>query len=108
MRFNKSFEGLWNGIDKSQNASEETGSLYVLDAVTVDSQCRFTVTKKIRDFLPVQPGDVMAVFRDSESDVLILKLQRTNSVIRTWEIKKVHVLDESHHHADRIFASETA
>jgi bifunctional DNA-binding transcriptional regulator/antitoxin component of YhaV-PrlF toxin-antitoxin module len=108
MRFNKSYEGLWNSIDKDHNTSKENGSLYVLDAVTVDSQCRFTVTKKIRNFLPVQPGDVVAVFRDSESDVLILKLQRTNSVIRTWEIKKVHVLDESHHHAGGLFASETA
>jgi bifunctional DNA-binding transcriptional regulator/antitoxin component of YhaV-PrlF toxin-antitoxin module len=106
MRFNKSYEGLWNSIDKNQNASEETGSLYVLDTVTVDSQCRFTITKKIRDFLPVQPRDIMAVFRDSGSDVLVLKLQRAGSVIKTWEIKKVPRIDRGSH-AGRPFASET-
>ncbi|AFU59945.1 hypothetical protein Ngar_c30290 [Candidatus Nitrososphaera gargensis Ga9.2] len=63
--------------------------LYVLDTVTIDSQYRFTITKKIRNFFPVQPGDIFALFEHTKANTLIMKLQRENLIAGAWEIRVI-------------------
>lgn len=90
MRFNKpvdlidshdlSFAGklVVNGDDKS--------SLIAVDTLKIDSHFRITVTKKVRDILPVKPGDSIAVYRDISNSDIILKLQRGSKVVDTLRI----------------------
>lgn len=88
LRFNKSPYQPDNALLQDANYYNPD-TLCVLDTITIDSQYRFTITKKTRDFFPVQPGDIFALFEHTEANILVMKLQRKNVIARTWEVRVI-------------------
>ena len=97
MRFNRAVDRLENSfaprldVDDSTNSTANSDSLCVIDTITIDSQRRFTLTKKFREMLSISPdpGDVMVIFQNPYTNSIIMKLQRKNQVMGAWEIKAV-------------------
>ena len=92
MRFNRSVDA----IEEHNPAMYHMNTDYafndpwcVIDTVTIDSQRRFTITKKMREIFAMDPspGDVLAFFRNTRTNSVIIKLQRNNEVLGVWEVK---------------------
>lgn len=53
-------------------------SLITIDAITVDERSRFTLTKRIKRMIPVEPNDVVVFYKDNRNGKIILRIQHDN------------------------------
>jgi CheY-like chemotaxis protein len=64
-------------------------NLIAVDTIRVDEQSRLTLTRNIRRFLPLEPGDKIAVYRDKvDPNSLTLKVQRREEIVERFVISK--------------------
>lgn len=63
-------------------------SLVAVDTLRIDSLCRITLTKKVRDVLAVKQGDTIALYPDGTNSDLIVKLLRGSKIMETLRIKR--------------------
>lgn len=97
MRFNRAVDRLENSFaprpntNSNSNATTNKDPLCVIDTITIDSQRRFTLTKKFREVLSIHPdpGDVMVIFQNPYTNSIIMKHQRKNQIMGEWEIKAI-------------------
>jgi hypothetical protein len=97
VRFNRAVDTLESSFavqsreNGNTNATTNNDPLCVIDTITIDSQCRFTLTKKFREMLSVRPipGDVMAIFQNPYTNSIVMKLQRNNQVLGVWEVRSI-------------------
>jgi CheY-like chemotaxis protein len=70
-------------------------NLIAVDTIRVDEQSRLTLTRNIRRFLPFEPGDKIAVYRDKrDPNNLTLKVQRREEIVERLTIaRKVMIGD---------------
>jgi CheY-like chemotaxis protein len=68
--------------------SFESDRLIAIDTLQVDNHSRLTLTKKMKEFLPIFPHDKIAVFEDRYNKDLIFAIQRQNSVIDNLLIRR--------------------
>jgi len=62
--------------------------LIAIDTVKIDDHCRFTFTKRIKNIFPVEVGDTLAVYQNTENGEAVLNAQRGGSIVGSWIIKK--------------------
>jgi CheY-like chemotaxis protein len=60
-----------------------------IDTLKVDDHSRITFTKKIRDILPIQTGDEIAVFKSRKNENIIFNVQRRGSIVDVWICKRL-------------------
>jgi CheY-like chemotaxis protein len=60
-----------------------------IDTLTVDDHLRLTLTKRIRNILPIQSGDEIAVFQNKGNRHIIFNVQRKGSIVDVWICKRV-------------------
>jgi CheY-like chemotaxis protein len=77
-------------------------SLVAIDTLKVDNRSRLTLTKEVKDILPVEPGDILAVYQDKENSDVILRVQRESRVVDALRITKERTKTASAE-AERIF-----
>ena len=64
-------------------------NLIAVDTMRVDEQSRLTLTRSIRRFLPLEPGDKIAVYRDKvDPNSLTLKVQRREEIVERLTIAR--------------------
>ena len=59
-----------------------------IDVVKIDDHSRFTFTKKVKNLFPVEPGDIIMVYKNRENGQVILDLQRRGNITASWIVKK--------------------
>lgn len=91
LRFNKPID-LDNSRDMSfigkLAADEEENSLVALDTLKIDSHFRITLSKEVRNILPLMQGDTIAFYQDGEKGDILLKLQRDSKILGTFRITR--------------------
>lgn len=64
-------------------------NLIAIDTVRVDEQSRLTLTKRVKQVLPLEPGDKIAVYTDKGNPkTMLCKVQRRNEIVDTLTITK--------------------
>ncbi len=63
-------------------------TLVAVDTLKVDSHSRVTISKEVKDILPIKPGDTLAFHQDREDSQIILKIQRESRVVDTLKITR--------------------
>jgi CheY-like chemotaxis protein/bifunctional DNA-binding transcriptional regulator/antitoxin component of YhaV-PrlF toxin-antitoxin module len=100
LRFNKPIKAVYNDSnaltfvgkliaekdgDKDKN---DDYSLVAIDTLKVDNRSRLTLTKEVKDILPVKPGDILGVYQDKGNSDIILRVQRESRVVDALRITK--------------------
>lgn len=62
--------------------------LLVIDSIRVDEHSRLTVTKRMKDVLPIMAGDTITVFQDRYNKDLLFDIQHQSNTVNTWVIRK--------------------
>jgi CheY-like chemotaxis protein len=62
--------------------------LLVIDSIRVDEHSRLTVTKRMKDVLPIMAGDTITVFEDRYNKDLLFDIQHQSNTVNTWVIRK--------------------
>jgi CheY-like chemotaxis protein len=66
--------------------------LIAIDTIKMDENSRLTFTKKVKGVFPIRSGDTIGVYQDKyNNDELTFKIQRGNSIIDNWIVKRKHV-----------------
>jgi CheY-like chemotaxis protein len=68
--------------------SFESGRLIAIDTLQVDNHSRLTLTKKMKEFLPILPHDKIAVFEDRYNKDLIFAVQREDKIIDNFLVRR--------------------
>lgn len=69
------------------NIVRGVNGLLVIDSVMIDEHSRLTVTKRIKKFLPIETGDVLAFYKDPKNNDIVLKVQREDRIVYSWLVK---------------------
>lgn len=87
MHFNKQIKD--NSLSNLRFKQLENSSLVSIDVVKVDDHSRLTFTKRIKDLLPIQSGDIVAFYQDPDGNGIIFKVQRQSVIVDSWYIKRI-------------------
>jgi len=87
MHFNKEHGASPNNGTLLGTPIKSTNGLLVVDCVLVDEHSRLTITKRIKKFLPIETGDLLAFYKNPKNDDIVLKVQRENQIVYSWYIK---------------------
>jgi hypothetical protein len=60
----------------------------LLDTLKVDDHSRITFTKRIRNVIPIQIGDIIGVYQSKKNGEIILNIQREGDIIDAWVLKR--------------------
>jgi CheY-like chemotaxis protein len=63
-------------------------SLLAIDLLKIDNRSRMTLTKEVKDILPLKPGDTIAVYKDRVNRDLVLRVQRGSVLVDVLRITK--------------------
>jgi CheY-like chemotaxis protein len=73
-------------------AFEFNSRLIAVDTIKMDENSRLTFTKKVKGVFPIRSGDTIGVYQDKyNNDELTFKIQRGNSIIDNWVVKRKHI-----------------
>ncbi len=88
MRFNdKSIKN--HELPRDSGRSINIDDFIVVGTTKMDEYSRLTISKDIKKAFPVSPGDSIVVYQSRlDHDRLLLKTQRFNEVVQTWELRK--------------------
>ena len=77
-------------ISQSTSLSSDSSKVISIDIITLDRHSRLTLTKKVKDVFPIQPGDRIAVYQNvgKINNELIFEVQRRNRIVDTWAVKR--------------------
>jgi hypothetical protein len=84
MHFNKEVN---HNLQNHQKSIAQQDFL-VLDTLKVDDHSRITFTKRIRNVLPIQIGDIIGVYQSKKNGEIILNIQREGDIIDAWVLKR--------------------
>jgi CheY-like chemotaxis protein len=72
------------------SSNSSSGRVISIDTITLDKHSRLTLTKKVKDVFPIQPGDRIAVYQNvgKINNELIFEVQRRNRIVDTWAVKR--------------------
>ncbi len=87
MHFNKEPGASSNNGASLGNPIRSANGLLVIDCVLVDEHSRLTITKRIKKFLPVETGDLLAFYKSPKNDDIVLRVQREDQIVFSWFIK---------------------
>jgi hypothetical protein len=62
--------------------------LIVIDTIRVDEHSRLTLTKKVKNVLPIVSGDTIIVYQDRYTKDLLFKVQRQKNIVDGWIIRR--------------------
>lgn len=85
MHFNRKWDNTLEKLSKSVNSHD----FLSLDTLKVDDHSRITLTKRVRNVLPVQTGDSIAVYQSKKNRDVIFNIEREGSIVDTWVCKRV-------------------
>jgi hypothetical protein len=78
--------------------STNNNRLIAVDTIMVDEQSRLTLTKRVKQVLPIEVGDKIAIYEDSANpNNLIWKIQRSNEIISSLTITKNVIIRGGEH-----------
>jgi CheY-like chemotaxis protein len=69
-----------------------------VDTLKLDRHSRLTLTKRVKDVFPIEPGDRIAVYQNAGkiNNELIFEVQRRNNIVDTWIVKRNTIGVSSH------------
>jgi CheY-like chemotaxis protein len=75
---------------QSASLSRDNSKVISIDTITLDRHSRLTLTKRVKDVFPIEPGDKIAVYQNTGkiSNELIFEVQRRNSIVDVWVMKR--------------------
>jgi CheY-like chemotaxis protein len=72
--------------------NDSNGNLVPIDILRVDEQSRLTLTKRVKQVLPFEPGDKIAIYEDKVNpNKLVCKIQHRKQIVSRLTITK-HVM----------------
>ena len=74
----------FNGKTVENKFGFGNADLIAIDALKIDDHSRLTLTKKSRKVFSVEMDDVLAIFQDTKTDDLIIKIQRGEHIVDSW------------------------
>lgn len=77
-------------ISQSTSLSNDNSKVISIDTISLDRHSRLTLTKRVKDVFPIEPGDRIAVYKNTGkiSNELIFEVQRRNSIVDVWVMKR--------------------
>ena len=77
-------------ISQSASFSSDNSKIISIDTISLDRHSRLTLTKRVKDVFPIEPGDRIAVYKNTGkiSNELIFEVQRRNSIVDVWVMKR--------------------
>jgi CheY-like chemotaxis protein len=77
-------------ISQSTSLSTDNSKVISIDTISLDRHSRLTLTKRVKDVFPIEPGDRIAVYQNTGkiSNELIFEVQRRNSIVDVWIMKR--------------------
>ena len=78
-------------MTESQSGREHgnyDNSLLAIDLLKIDNRSRITLTKEVKDILPLKAGDTIAIYQDRVNSDLILRVQRGSVLVDALRITR--------------------
>ena len=70
------------------DGSSQNEDLLAIDSLKIDDHSRLTLTKSLRKVFSVEMDDILAIFQDTKTDDLIIKIQRNERIVDSWVMKR--------------------
>jgi CheY-like chemotaxis protein/bifunctional DNA-binding transcriptional regulator/antitoxin component of YhaV-PrlF toxin-antitoxin module len=96
VHFNSKTDNILEKLNKSVNSH----NFHSVDALKVDDHSRITFTKRVRNVLPIQTGDSIAVYQNKKNRNVVFNIEREGSIVDTWICRRV--LDDLNYDNDTI------
>jgi len=85
---NEKLRDAYSFISKSLKKDYDISNLIVIGTIKVDEHSRLPFSKKIKEVLPIFPGDILGVYQNIINNTIIFKVQRHKDISDTWIIKR--------------------